>query len=128
VDMGNSKSKRLSILIVDDDDQVRDMLCDIFTTDGHYAKTCPDAYTAIKAIEKQLPDLIIADLGLPGMSGLDLAGEVHHCHPDLPIAMITGWGAQLDMEKITANGVKTVISKPFHIKDINTMIKDLIGV
>ncbi|MDH4158154.1 MAG: response regulator [candidate division Zixibacteria bacterium] len=119
------KLDRLRILVVDDDDQIREILKDMLILEGHQARACPDGYAALAALEQEPYDFMITDLGMPGMSGLDLAGMVHESYPDIPIAMITGWGTQLDSEEVKAKGVGAVLSKPFHLKDVKTLLQDL---
>ncbi len=119
------QSDRLRILVVDDDEQIREVLSDMLTIDGHSATACADGYQALEAVDEQSFDLIITDLGMPGMSGLDLAAVVHGKFPELPIAMITGWGTQLDEEDVSLKGIKTVLPKPFHLKDVKALVREL---
>ncbi len=120
------KLERLRVLVVDDDKEVREVLNDMLTLYGHKAEICPDAYRALEVLESREFDIVLTDLGMPGMSGLDLAGEIHKHHPKLPIAMITGWGTQLDRYEISQKGIKAVLAKPFHLKDIKALVEDLI--
>ncbi len=119
------QADRLRILVVDDDEQIREVLSDMLTIDGHSATACADGYQALEAVDEQSFDLIITDLGMPGMSGLDLAAVVHEKFPQLPIAMITGWGTQLDEEDVSLKGIKTVLPKPFHLKDVKALVREL---
>ena len=123
----DSVPDRLRILVVDDDEQIRDILSDMLTIDGHSPTTCADGYQALEAIDTQSYDLVITDLGMPGMSGLDLAAVVHEKCPELPIAMITGWGTQIDEEDASMNGIKIVLPKPFHLKDVKSLVRELAG-
>lgn len=116
----------LAVLVVDDDRQIREILSDMLVIDGHSATTCCDAYEALEALDQSRYDLMITDLGMPGMSGLDLAGMAHDKHPDMPIAMITGWGTQLDQKETALKGVRTVLAKPFHLVDVKRMIQALV--
>jgi len=116
---------KLRILVVDDDEQIREVLRDMLTIDGHSPTTCADGYQALKKLEEGKFDIMITDLGMPGMSGLDLAGVVHEAHPEMPIAMITGWGTQLSRDETALKGIKTVLSKPFHLKDVKALVQDL---
>ncbi len=118
-------SDRLRILVVDDDEQIREILSDMLTIDGHLPTTCSDGYKALEAVDTQPFDLVITDLGMPGMSGLDLAAIVHEKYPRLPIAMITGWGTQIDEEGASINGIKVVLPKPFHLKDVKSLVREL---
>ncbi len=119
--------KQLKILVVDDDDQIREVLTDMLMIDGYETVACEDGPSALKAFAENEFDLVITDLGMPGMSGLELSGEIHSQKPNLPIAMITGWGTQLNHDEVALNGIKTVMSKPFHLKDIKAMIIELVG-
>lgn len=119
------KNYELSILVVDDDEQIREVLTDMLSIDGYHITACPDGFKALKAMEKDKFDLVITDLGMPGMSGLELAETIHAREPKLPIAMITGWGTQLNEDEIKLKGIRTVISKPFHLKEIKDLISGL---
>jgi len=118
-------SHKYRILVVDDDDQIRSVLSDMLTINGHKTIACADGYAALDAIGKDSFDILITDLGMPGMSGLDLAGVVHEKYPDMPIAMITGWGTQLNEEEVALKGIKAVLPKPFHLKEIKQLVADL---
>jgi two-component system, cell cycle sensor histidine kinase and response regulator CckA len=119
------KLEKLKVLVVDDDEQIREVLSDMLSLDGHITTACADGYAAIKSLEKQAFDVMITDLGMPGMSGLDLAGIAHEQFPAMPIAMITGWGMQLNQEEIAMKGVLAVLPKPFHMKDVKSLVQDL---
>ncbi len=119
-------TRQLKILVVDDDDQIREVLTDMLSIDGYDTVACEDGLSALKAFEEGGFDLVITDLGMPGMSGLELAEEIHVKDPKLPIAMITGWGTQLNHDEVALKGIRTVMSKPFHLKDIKTMISELV--
>ena len=116
----------LRILVVDDDEQIREVLSDMLTIDGYQITACVDGPSALKAFEKSDFEIMITDLGMPGMSGLELAGLVHEQKPELPIAMITGWGTQLNKDEVALKGVKAVLPKPFHLKDIKGLIKEMV--
>ncbi len=122
----HGKLGSLKIIVVDDDEQIREVLSDMLTIDGHQITTCEDGYVALKQCQEHRFDLMITDLGMPGMSGLDLAGQVHESDPTMPIAMITGWGTQLNQDEVALKGVKAVLPKPFHLKDIKALITELV--
>jgi CheY-like chemotaxis protein len=117
---------KLRVLVVDDDEQIRKVLSDMIQMDGHETTMCCDAYAALEEVANGEYDLLITDLGMPGMSGLDLAGVVHERLPGLPVAMITGWGTQLNEEEVKTKGVKRILAKPFHLKDIKALVADLV--
>lgn len=120
--------KHLRILIVDDDMEICEVLKDTLSIDGYSPVVCADGYAALEKIEKQKFDMMITDLGMPGMSGLDLAGTVHEQFPNMPIAMVTGWGTQLNEDEIALKGIKSVLSKPFHLNDIKLLVENLTAI
>ncbi|HWR83286.1 MAG TPA: response regulator [Candidatus Deferrimicrobium sp.] len=120
-----SSTDKLNILVVDDDEQIREVLTDMLTIEGHRVSACPDGYAALKALSEQPFDLLITDLGMPGLSGIELAGQVHTMLPHMQIAMITGWGTQLSRQEVLACGIKSVLSKPFHLKEIKALVQEL---
>ncbi len=119
-------AEQLKILVVDDDSEVREVLKDMLSIDGHEVVDCPDGYKALEILENKSFDIVITDLGMPGISGLELAEEVHTKYPQLPIAMITGWGAQLDQHEAIMKGIRKVLAKPFHLKEIKALVQELV--
>ncbi|RKX17562.1 MAG: hypothetical protein DRP35_10735 [Candidatus Zixiibacteriota bacterium] len=122
---GSSK-EFLNILIVDDDKEIREVLFDLLSIYGHNVTTCYDAYEALKTLEKSEFDLMITDLGMPGMSGMELAGIVNKDYSDTSIAMITGWGTQLNKDEVKKVGIRRVLSKPFRMNDIRELIEEVV--
>ncbi len=120
-----SRSKKMNIMIVDDDDEIRGVLEDMLRIDGHQTVSCCDGYAALEQLKVSTYDAMITDLGMPGMSGLELAEQVHGFCPDMPIAVITGWGTQLQEDEIATRGIKAVLPKPFHLKEIKNLLVDL---
>jgi len=118
---------RLRILVVDDDEQIRKVLTDMLAIHGHYAATCPDAYSALEVVKKESFDLLITDLGMPGMSGLALAGIIHAAFPQMPIALTTGCGKELNPDEISSKGVSAVLFKPFRLKDVKSLVEEFVG-
>ena len=115
----------LRILVVDDDEQIRDVLADMLSINGHTVTTCADAFAALDKMKDAEFDIVITDLGMAGMSGLDLAGLIHKDKPHIPVALITGWGSQLNHDEVALKGVKAVLPKPFHLEDINALVEKL---
>jgi len=112
-----------TILVVDDDEDVREVLKDTLQLAGHNIVDCHDAFSALAEIEKRTFDLVITDLGMPGMTGLEMSAKIHKRYPNIPIVMITGWGTQINADETAQNGIVTVMSKPFHLKDVREMVK-----
>ncbi|UCG62035.1 MAG: response regulator [Candidatus Zixiibacteriota bacterium] len=121
------KVRDLRILVVDDDEQIREVLTDMLAINGHTITSCCDGFSALDAFRKADFDIVITDLGMAGMSGLDLAGLIHQEKPEIPVALITGWGSQLNPDEMALKGVKAVVAKPFHLEEIHSLVEKLIA-
>lgn len=116
---GGQHSDKLSILVVDDDDQVRSALTDILQLDDHHVVTAEDGCVALKRLKSSHFDLMITDLGMPGMSGLELAGQAVEIDPAIQIIIVTGYGAKITEEERAANRIIGVMAKPFRINQLH---------
>ena len=63
-------------------------------------------------------DLVLTDLGMPDMSGWEVAARIRAQDPDLPVVLVTGWGTTIDDSEIARSGIAGVVHKPFEIRDL----------
>jgi len=102
-----------TVLIVDDNPIVRRSLCDLFTQQADF-QICGEAEDGLEAIEKaqeRKPDLIVLDLVMPGMNGLDAARVINGMLPEVPMILFTLHSDGLVQEQARSAGIATVISK-----------------
>jgi len=116
--MGKGVRPSFTILVIDDDDQVRTLLKDILVYGGHQVIEAADGILGMKYLEEGKFDMVLTDLGMPAMNGWEVAKWVKSKVPRIPVGLITGWGIHLDEEKIKESGVDLVIGKPFQVRDI----------
>jgi CheY-like chemotaxis protein len=110
---------RARVLVVDDEENIREILAEMLMTGDHTVITAADGAEALHKLQGDPAiDLVFTDLGLPGMSGYEVAQEMKRLRPDLLVGLVTGWGATLDPEKARAHGVDLVISKPFRFEQV----------
>ena len=110
------------VLVIDDEENIRDILTDILVTGDHDVVTAADGQEGLRKLEEDDFDLVFTDLGLPGMSGYDVAAAVKKKRPGVPVGLVTGWGATLDPEKAKAHGVDLVLSKPFRFDQVLKLV------
>jgi nitrogen-specific signal transduction histidine kinase len=104
-------AKFANILVVDDEPEVLKALGLNLEHFGHWVKGFTSGAEAVKAFKDGNYDLVITDLGMPGMSGWDVTRAIKEIQPDMPVLLITGWAIELDEEqKQIVNGI---IAKPF---------------
>ena len=125
------------ILIVDDELNLRNILRRALTLAGFEVAAAASGSEALSLLSQAAAnplrqaypfDLIFSDLGMPEMSGWDLAQEVHKIYPLVPLVLVTGWGDQLNKERMAELNVVHTIAKPFNIQDLITVAASLIGV
>jgi CheY-like chemotaxis protein len=88
------------ILVVDDNEMLCRLSCDILRAEGYHALFATSVAEALKAFEKQEFDLVVTDFLMPGMSGLDLAREIRGKDSKFPIIVMTAYGP-VDCEHVT---------------------------
>jgi CheY-like chemotaxis protein len=80
------------ILVVDDNEMLCRLACDILRMEGYRAVPASNAAEALQAFENEEFDLLVTDVVMPGMSGLDLARAIHHKNPGFPVIVMTAFG------------------------------------
>jgi CheY-like chemotaxis protein len=108
---GTDRSHR--ILVLDDDQEILGILRDMIRLKGHKVTATDDGKKALELIQEQDFDLVLTDLGMPEISGWEVAREVKSKNPQVPVILITGWGTQYEDEDLSDRGVDLVLSKPF---------------
>ncbi len=113
---------RPSILVVDDDEGVREMLQDVLVELGCQVKVARDAPDAAEIFPSEPFEMVIIDQTLPGMSGLEFAGELRQQHPQLVLVLISGWGQEEVLDKALGSVVDLVGEKPITVDKIIEML------
>jgi nitrogen regulation protein NR(I) len=111
-----------NILIVDDDAQLRQSFEKVLTTEGHTVKTASSGEAAIASVQLEVPDLVIMDVRMPGMSGLEAFRAMHDLEPKLPVIIMTAFGTTETAIEATKLGAFEYVLKPFEIPDILALI------
>lgn len=104
---------RKHVLIIDDDREIRESLSYYFNSVGWSPQTAKSGDEALKIIHRELPDVVISDIRMPGMDGQDLLVRIKHLAPDLPVVMITAHGDVPAAIKAMKAGAVDFIEKPY---------------
>jgi two-component system chemotaxis response regulator CheY len=105
-----------SVLIVDDNPFIRQALCELFKKEADF-EVCGEAENGKEGIEKALelrPDLIVLDLSMPVMNGLDAARVLKRLMPSVPLIMYSAFGDKLAGNQARLIGISEVVSKSEH--------------
>jgi PAS domain S-box-containing protein len=123
----SSPSRRLKVLVVDDNHDLVQMLELAVQAMGHEVRTAFDGHSAISAALSYRPDVILLDLGLPVISGLDVARELRR-HPEMAkmrLIALTGWGQEEDHRHTSEAGFDHHLTKPTDPEDLETLLSML---
>ena len=116
--MEKGSQRSFTILVIDDDDRIRALLKEILVFGGHQVIEASDGILGMKYLEEGKFDMVLTDLGMPVMNGWEVAKWVKRYTPQIPVGLITGWGIDLEEEKIKESGVDLIIGKPFQLSEI----------
>jgi len=108
--------------VVDDNRDAADTLAMLVETFGHSAKVAYDGPSAIEMAEKDAPDIVLCDLGLPGMSGFEVARALRAGHENIRLIAVTGYTRPQDMAKASAAGFDGYIPKPPPLESIKELL------
>ncbi|MFZ2630788.1 MAG: sigma-54 dependent transcriptional regulator [Desulfosalsimonadaceae bacterium] len=104
-----------SVLIVDDDDQLRMSFAKLLNEEGYAVRTAPTGEAGVEEVRKTVPDLLIMDVRLPKMNGLEAFGEIRKIDTTLPVIIMTAFGTTDTAIEATKLGAFDYILKPFDI-------------
>ncbi|HSD47792.1 MAG TPA: response regulator, partial [Pyrinomonadaceae bacterium] len=113
------------LLVVDDEDFVRELLGDILEGENCEVELAEDGTQALALFREHHFDGVFTDVGMPGMSGWELAREIRELNKHIPIAIITGWGEIVGSNEQRAAGVDWVVAKPFTAERIAELVCEI---
>ena len=115
------------ILVIDDEEGVREVLGEIFQDEGHRVTLAETARKGLAKFKQDNFDLVLTDLGMPEMSGWQLAKKIREIDPGIPVGLITGWAVATTKEKMKEEEVDFILSKPFDytkvVREVNAVLK-----
>jgi PAS domain S-box-containing protein len=112
------EGKKAHILVIDDEDFVRSVLSRTLGQASHRVTLAEDGDKGIRLFKSGKFDMVLTDLGMPGMSGWEVCRVIKAISPHTPVGMITGWGAEMSRSKMEEYGLDFFISKPFDLHQI----------
>lgn len=110
-----------AILIVDDEDVVRDVLYDLFSED-HMCHAAATAEQALAYLGEQTYDAVLTDISMPGLSGVELLSHLRREQPDTPVIVVSGIGDREHAEGLMRLGAFDFILKPFTLEAVEQSV------
>ncbi|MBH5319854.1 response regulator [Paenibacillus sp. GSMTC-2017] len=110
--------EKKKVLIVDDQNGIRILLLEVFNSEGYNTFQAPNGKIALEIVKSEAPDLVLLDMKIPGMDGLEILKHIKAMDPSIKVIMMTAYG-ELDMIKeATDLGALMHFTKPFDIDEM----------
>jgi two-component system response regulator (stage 0 sporulation protein F) len=119
--------EKKKLLVVDDQVGIRILLLEVFSTEGYETFQAANGRTALEIVKSHSPDLVLLDMKIPGMDGLEILKKIKEINPDIKVIMMTAYG-ELDMIKeATDLGALMHFTKPFDIEEMRIAVNMQLG-
>src|SRR5689334_15835956 len=107
-----------TILVIDDEAAARNALAEILRGEGYTVETAGDAFKGIGRLEEVSPDVVLTDLNMPGMDGVELLRKVKETHGDLPVIIMTAFGGVETAVQAMRDGATDYLTKPLNTDEL----------
>lgn len=119
------------ILIIDDDLQFRQMLATMLQADNHRVAQAGDGEEGLRQVAQSSPDLVITDILMPKVDGIEFVVELRRCGKNIPVIAISGGRrsitAEFNLDSASLMGVNDTLPKPFSREDLRSSIRKVLG-
>ena len=115
------------ILIVEDDEEMRSLLEDFLKDEGYEADSANSGSEAFGKLAREPFDLVITDIRMPGLTGLDILSAVKKFQLEIPVIVITAFGGEEVYRRSMARGADGYLEKPIHFHKLRSLIQELVS-
>lgn len=126
--MTDPNTRNLKVLLVDDEAEFLEATSRVLARRGFSVRTAQDGETALKLLEEQLSQLVLLDLKMPGMDGMEVLQRIRQRWPSLPVIILTGHGSPQQAVQAVQEGAFKFISKPFQIDQLREAAQQAIAI
>jgi len=113
---------RARVLVIDDDPDIREILGYLLTTLGYDTHAAADGVEGLALFHQERYDLVLTDLGMPGLSGWEVARLAKLERAGIPVVLVTGWGDHIDLDEARGRGVDWILTKPFRAEGVQEVV------
>ena len=122
--MAETGKKR--IFIIEDDEEMRSLLREFLNDEGYETDSADNGLEAYRRLVKEIFDLIITDIRMPGLTGLDILPRMRKLQPEAPIIVITAFGSEEVCHKAFERGATAYLEKPIHLENLRDLIQGMV--
>jgi len=122
----SKKATGKRVLAIDDQTVILDLIIAMCQSQGYQVQTATSGEEGLELATASEFDVILTDLAMPGMSGLEVARRIRRLHPQTPIILVTGWEAGIEQAQLDQAGIHEVIYKPFRIEQLTDIMRSVL--
>ena len=115
------------VLIVEDDEEMRGLLSDVIEEEGYKTDSVDNGSEAFRKLVKESFALIITDIRMPGLTGLEILPGMKKLQPEAPVIVITAFGSEEVQRKAFEKGANAYLEKPIHLQKLRRLIHDMVS-
>ncbi len=125
--MPESPAKGVRVLVVDDDENVRTPLAKFLSKEGFEVSSASGGVEGLEMIPRSNPHVVISDLSMPEMDGIEFCRHLAARHPLTPIVLMTGRSNLINADRLRSTGASALIAKPFSMRSVTRLIHDVLA-
>ncbi len=115
----------IRIIIIDDDEEMRSLLKDFFEGEGFETDSANSGAEAMRRLSENHFDLVITDIRMPGLTGLDILPRIRRLKPEVPIVVMTAHGSDDVRRRSLERGATIYLEKPIPLSKLKTVIHEV---
>ena len=116
-----------TLLIVDDQAGIRLLLKEVFYKEGFDIKLAANGMEALQFVAEKIPDCILLDMRMPGLSGVEVLKRIKKQSADVPVVMMTAYGEIELTEEAFQHGAERYFTKPFNIYEVRDAVVEIVN-
>jgi two-component system response regulator (stage 0 sporulation protein F) len=116
----------VKLLVVDDQMGVRRLLYEAFKEEGYKVELAGSGLEALEKVKSEMPDIILMDMKMPGMNGLETLHEIKKVNDSILVVMMTAYGELEIISEAMKLGINEYITKPFDINELRSVVKKVL--
>jgi DNA-binding NtrC family response regulator len=121
-----SMNAKYTVLVVDDEERVRDFVVTFLSKMDYSCLTAVDGLDALEKMKERKIDAVIADIKMPNMDGITLTGEIVEKYPEVPVMVMTGFEEEYSAGTAISFGAQEFIKKPFSVDEFGIRLHKMI--